>query len=197
VEVSNSFENFLENSVSFLRLLKKSHIDNFNLQNYLYDENNFSKDDFCFNYVYLKHLKDKSLNNGNVFINDNYSMGEEKLKKIFYLKQQKNLRNFKPLSRVNFKKSKYSLQEAEDLFNLFYLNSSQRNKKNQMSFTKFKLFLKILRDQFTSFIFQKLLFPKNLTNLKISSKNWRLDLLNTVINSIIEFLNSNVAIISR
>jgi hypothetical protein len=195
IEVSNSFENFLEKSISYLRLLKKTHIEDFNIQNYLYDENNFASDDFCFNYIYMKHLKDRSLNNGNVFINDINAYGKVLLKKIFYKKTVKKVRNFKPLARVSFKKEKYSPQEAEDLFNDFYLNSPNRNKKNTMSFTKFKLFLRIIKDQFIKFIFMEMLYPANLGNCKIAAKNWRLDILKTVINSTIEFLNSNVAIL--
>jgi hypothetical protein len=197
VEVSNSFENYLEKSISYLRLLKKTHVEDFNLQNYLYDENNFASDDFCFNYIYMKHLKDKSLNNGNIFINDKKAYGEVLLKKIFYKKSVKKVRNFKPLAKVSFKKEKYSPQEAEDLYNDFYLNSPHRNKKNKMSFTKFKLFLKILKDQFINFIFLGMLYPTSLSSSKIASRNWRLDILKTAINSIIEFLNSNVAILSR
>lgn len=197
VEVSNSFENYLEKSISYLRLLKKTHIEDFNLQNYLYDEKKFSSDDFCFNYIYMKHLRDKSLNNGNIFINDLKAYGKVLLKKIFYKKSVKKVRNFKPLARVSFKKEKYSPQEAEDLYNDFYLNSPHRNKKNKMSFTKFKLFLKILKDQFINFIFLGMLYPTSLSSSKIASRNWRLDILKTVINSIIEFLNSNVAILSR
>lgn len=197
VEVANSFDNFLEKSVGFLRLLKKTHIEDFNLQNYIYDENNFSGDDYCFNYIYLKHLKDRSLNNGNIFINEKSALGETKLKKIFYLKGVKKIRNFKPLSKVSFKKEKYSPQEAEDLFNDFFLNSVHRNKKNRMSYAKFKLFLKMLRDQFNNFLFLKMIYPSNLSTTKIAAKNWRIDILKTVMNSIIEFLNSNVAILSR
>lgn len=199
VEVSNSFENYLEKSVSILGLLKKFHVENFNIQNYLYDENDFGGDDFCFNYFYLKHLKDESLNTRNiVFLNKgSKAYGEVAQQKILYLKLVKKITDFKQVAKVSFRKGKYSPQEAEDLFNYFYLNSPRRNKKNKMSFTKFKLFLKILRDQFTNFIFQKMLFPKILKNTSISKKNWRLDIAKTIINSTIEFLNSNVAILSR
>ena len=196
IEIANSFENYLEKSVSYLRLLKKTHVEDFNLQNYLYDEGNFASDDFCFNYIYMKHLRDRSLNNGNIFINDPRAYGEVLLRKIFYKKQCRKVRNFKPLARVSFKKEKYSPQEAEDLYNDYYLNSPHRNKKNKMSFTKFKLFLKIIKDQFVNFIFMKMLYPANLSSSKIAAKNWRLDILKTVINSTIEFLNSNVAILA-
>jgi hypothetical protein len=42
----------------------------------------------------------------------------------------------------------------------------------------------------------EMLHPNNLARCKIASKNWRLDILKTVINSTIEFLNSNVAILT-
>lgn len=178
-----------------MRLLKKEHIDNFNIQNYVYDEANFSKDDFCFNYIYLKSLNDNSMNSKNVFLGNEDAYGQILYKKIFYLFRVKKTNCLKPIYNPTFNKEKYSAQEAENLYNNYFINNSLRNQENRLSFTKFKLFLKILRNQFTDFIFQKSFYPKSLAAAKITERGWRVDLINTVINSLIEFLNSNVSIL--
>ena len=118
------------------------------------------------------------------------------MNKIFYEKSCKNEKNFKTLSRSGFKSGRYSAQEAEDLYNDFFLNSPHRNKRNKMNFRRFKLFLKIMKDQFVNLIFMKILNPTSLGSSGISAKNWRIDILRTIVNSTVEFLNSNVALLA-
>jgi hypothetical protein len=94
---------------------------------------------------------------------------------------------------VGYHNEFYSRKEANYLFDLYFMKNKFLKNVQKTSFTKFKLFLKIMKDQIINFLLLNDLSPRK----AVVMANWRNNFIQLIIDCAIRFLNSKMSILSK
>lgn len=193
IEVANSFENWIQGSISSLALLPLHKVSNFSLQDYQVTEKCFESDDFNFVYFYLKNLESGKLSMWNPFIFNPEAKQDPRTNLILHKFRKREWTWFKPIFNVNYESPFYSREEATEFFKKYFLENLFLRNADAVSFAKFKLFLSILRDQITNMMMLTAMYPHR----PIMLLQWREVLFQSLVDCAVRFLNSNMSILSK
>ena len=194
IEVENSPNDWIQKAIECLSIFPLQKIPNFQIASYQLQGDYFESDDFNFVYFYLKQINNNKFQIWNTFIFDaNIHKNDLNTLKIMYNWRRQKWTHFKPIFNVNYKNPVYSRREANYLLDLYFIQNPFLKNQEFVSFAKFKLFLKIVRDQITNYLFLNCLSPR----ATVHRAGWRNSLLQIILDCAVRFLNSNMSILSK